>query len=555
MATKPEERRQSAPTAQSDAVNQTLQAFGMLPEQIMKVKASARVAEEKNKKAKEKEQERKRAAYRAAHPFAMIPDSQIDQNIAIAENTPVFQLYQTSPVWNYPDEVRRYLGYYTDEEREQAARLNDARSTTVFGGLMPNFGRQVAYMNPEGEMNAFKSTALYTPDMVMMGTGFGLPSATRTALAGARQGWQTAGNAAQRAFNAGTQAVRAATPVVTNPRWATTTGSFVIPIAASAAENVANPRYNIWDHWENYALAGILGYQAGKYLLYKPGRWVYNKVRVPREPSGRPEMPEVVRRGEPPVPVIEPYPILEDFKNPPPGMPRPKEFDRVAPAYYPKPDPESPTYAKDLERYNKYIDELRAYNRALADYNTRQDVVAWREYDNDPYNIPAHEAAVNDYNLNAQSRFQERINRHLAEVENYRGAKERYETAVREYEAKPEYAAYKEALEKRRQLGSKVKDRAKKTGKWTLRHALGLSLVPLGAYSVYNMLHENNEPASVGTVGTEGTQFDSVPNNSNNTLDIRGAKINPEALEIIIQAMNGEDSLKTNPKEEFGIPE
>lgn len=51
------------------------------------------------------------------------------------------QLSQGTDWSKYSPEARRAMGYYTQEEREYAARLNDIRSSTVFGNVMPNFGR------------------------------------------------------------------------------------------------------------------------------------------------------------------------------------------------------------------------------------------------------------------------------------------------------------------------------------------------------------------------------------------------------------------------------
>lgn len=89
----------------------------------------------------------------------------------------------------YSPEARHAMGYYTPEEREYAARLNDIRSSTVFGNVMPNFGRWAAYNNPAAEMDAFRWTAMYVPNAVVSGMGFGLPSATTAIANGFRTGW------------------------------------------------------------------------------------------------------------------------------------------------------------------------------------------------------------------------------------------------------------------------------------------------------------------------------------------------------------------------------
>lgn len=170
-------------------------------------------------------------------PIELLPDAIIDREIEKEKdmaNQP--QIYSTNPVWtNYTPEARRQLGYFTNEEREQAARLNDVRSNTIFGSVMPNFGRQFAYYNPGAEMDAFRQTALYMPNAVLAGSSFGLPSATQATITGAKAGWQTAGNLAQRTYQAGAQAVKSAVPVVKNKRWIATTIPFIVPAVAQAS--------------------------------------------------------------------------------------------------------------------------------------------------------------------------------------------------------------------------------------------------------------------------------------------------------------------------------
>ena len=172
-------------------------------------------------------------------PIELLPDAIIDREIEKEKdmaNQP--QIYSTNPVWfNYTPEARRDLGYFTNEERDQAARLNDVRSNTILGSVMPNFGRQFAYYNPGAEMDAFRQTALYIPNAILAGSSFGLPSATQATITGAKAGWQTAGNLAKRTFSAGTQAVKSAAPVVTNPRWAATTAAFTVPAVAQASSS------------------------------------------------------------------------------------------------------------------------------------------------------------------------------------------------------------------------------------------------------------------------------------------------------------------------------
>lgn len=243
--------------AQPDAVNETLRADGT----YQRLEFQRREMEDRQRR--EQEQQRaqnfRRANYRARKraereqaqqngqvnpfefPVELMSDAAVDAAIEQERRDAEFRANQpqigpANPVWSYPAETRRALGYYTNEEREQAARLNDMRSSTFFGNVMPNFGRQAAYNNPGAEMDAFRQTALYMPNAVVAGSSFGLPSATQATLAGAKAGWQTAGNLAQRTFSAGTQAAKSAAPVVTNPRWAATTAAFTVPAVAQASD-------------------------------------------------------------------------------------------------------------------------------------------------------------------------------------------------------------------------------------------------------------------------------------------------------------------------------
>lgn len=241
---------------QPDAINETLRADGTYQRQELQRK----VMEDRQRREQEQQrtQSSRRSNYRARKkaereraqqngqvnpsefPVELMSDAAVDAALAQEARDAAFRASQpqigpANPVWSYPAETRRALGYYTQEEREQAARLNDMRSSTFFGNVMPNFGRQAAYNNPGAEMNAFRQTALYMPNAVVAGSSFGLPSATQATLAGAKAGWQTAGNLAQRTWQAGTQAARSATPVVTNPRWAATTATFMVPATAQAS--------------------------------------------------------------------------------------------------------------------------------------------------------------------------------------------------------------------------------------------------------------------------------------------------------------------------------
>lgn len=244
--------------AQPDAINETLRADGTYQ------RLEFQKREQEDRQRREQDQQRvqsfRRSNYRARKkaereqaqrkgqtinplelPVELMSDSAIDAAIEQERRDAESRARQpqigpSNPIQGYPAKTRRALGYYTNEEREQAARLNDMRSNTFFSNVMPNFGRQAAYNNPGAEMDAFRQTALYVPNAVVAGSSFSLPSATQATIAGAKAGWQTAGNIAQRTFSAGTQAAKSAAPVVTNPRWAATTASFTAPAVAQAAD-------------------------------------------------------------------------------------------------------------------------------------------------------------------------------------------------------------------------------------------------------------------------------------------------------------------------------
>lgn len=248
-------RRMSIPQValESDAIDESLgvgTALQKIEATIIRERARQERVQQQQRAQNVKRTEyrtRKRAEQAGKSDISQVPaeimsDQAIDAAIAQEERNAALradqsQIGTTSPVWNYPAETRRALGYYTNNEREQAAQLNDIRSNTFLGSVMPNFGRQAAYNNPGAEMDAFRQTALYVPNAVMGGLSFNLPSATQAAVTGARTGWQTVGNVAQRAVKAGTKAVKSAAPVMTNPRWATTTTAFTVPLAASAAND------------------------------------------------------------------------------------------------------------------------------------------------------------------------------------------------------------------------------------------------------------------------------------------------------------------------------
>ena len=265
--------------AQPDAIDQTLRASGV------QQRSETRKRIEKDKQNQEKKQQRSKTVQRASYRNRkraereqarqngqvvlgvdpeLMSDAAVDAAIAeeqrnLQANAGRPQFVTTDPVWSLPDETRRTLGYYTNEERELAARLNDFRSNTFLGSVMPNFGRQAAYNNPGAEMDAFRQTGLYMPNASIAGLSYGVPSATQTALQGIRTGWQTAGNLAQRVGSAATQGVKAVVPVVTKPSWLATTSAFTVPqLAYASSDQGSTADYLLWA--AAMAGAGALGY-------------------------------------------------------------------------------------------------------------------------------------------------------------------------------------------------------------------------------------------------------------------------------------------------------
>ena len=265
--------------AQPDAIDQTLRASGV------QQRSETRKRIEKDKQNQEKKQQRSKTIQRASYRNRkraereqarqngqivlgvdpeLMSDAAVDAAIAeeqrnLQANAGRPQFVTTDPVWSFPDETRRALGYYTNEEREQAARLNDFRSNTFLGSVMPNFGRQAAYNNPGAEMDAFRQTGLYIPNAALSGLSYGVPSATQTALQGIRTGWQMAGNLAQRVGSAATQGVKAAIPVVTKPSWLATTAAFTVPQLAYASSDEGSAG-SLLSWGAAMAGAGALGY-------------------------------------------------------------------------------------------------------------------------------------------------------------------------------------------------------------------------------------------------------------------------------------------------------
>lgn len=210
------------------------------------------------------------------------------------------KLYPAGNPWTFKDNIRRALGYYTLAERDLAARLNLARSASLFGGVMPNFGSQWAWLHPQAEYDAFRQTSLYLPNALTMGATFG---SSPSLLNAAKQGWNAA-NVAGNTANIGRQVLNlaartgnaartaAATAVqganIVKPLTLTTFGT--IPVTMLGQEAANSPQTGFWPSvWdaitEHPFITGAIALPAigwgGRWIsriagFPKVGRWLNN---------------------------------------------------------------------------------------------------------------------------------------------------------------------------------------------------------------------------------------------------------------------------------------
>lgn len=471
--------------AQPDAINETLRVDGTLQRrEVQRMEAQARQQREQAQQRAQafrrtQYRNRKRAQQAQAREAGQVQlmdlsvdlmsDQMVDAAIAREQQEAKRRARQpqigpANPVWSYPAETRRALGYYTQEEREQAARLNDMRSSTVFGNVMPNFGRQAAFNNPGAEMEAFKGTATYFPNAVVSGMSFGLPSATTATASGLRTGWQaaraTGANVGQRAIAATTTAARQAAPVVTNPRWAATTATMVTPMVAAANDGAEQSR-GFWNWVGNHPmesiLIGSLAYKGGR-GLWNGGRGLWNKganrLRIPAEPSeGRPARftETAPTRGEGAwsynpadyPPAMRREPVLDDYRIvvEQPSQPRPAAFAEVEP---PKPTgrrPKKKGRAAEWDAQNQAHQEWEArraqYDVDNADLNRQWDEYEQAQYGPTRYDDTRFQADHDEWQRTAQSDYDAAMQRHQTDVANYNAEQARldqeYNTAVSDY--------------------------------------------------------------------------------------------------------------------------
>ena len=214
-------------------------------------------------------QQLKRAAYRQQlsreNPMMMwtpgaLTDDYVDRQILLREGTSTPQLVQRSEVWDLPSEARRARGYYTNAEREMAASMNDIRSNTVFGNIMPNFGRMAAYYNPEAEQQAFTITSYYLPSALQAADIF-VPSQIAPAVAtGIREGIAAGTNLVDKALKASVMTGKSVLPLAKNPKVILSTISTNTPFIAAAMDNSENSNILNYLLMAGAGVGGALGF-------------------------------------------------------------------------------------------------------------------------------------------------------------------------------------------------------------------------------------------------------------------------------------------------------
>lgn len=360
-------RRRMTPITQyapADAVNEALRVSGAAPEQLAQrqaiVEGKRQVAEEQLRQQKARRDQyraRRQAQDKANGVILSLPmtDAQVDLAMTLeaqASNQP--QLTQ-----GYTDsekQARRRAGVlHTSEDMEQAKKLAEAHNASFFGSMVaPPISSKMAEENPEYVRQVVKNDATVLPNAFISGLSFGAPSATAAIASGARQGWQTAGNVATKAWNAASQGVKSVAPVAINPRWVTTTAAATAPAIAEAA----NGDRSVAGVSAELALLSGLGIGA-----YKLGKRGYTGIKSKMFPD----------KGTPPAVVVKPTTMVEKA---------PKKVEYPSTRVYTKPtqlpagatDAEKQAYNEASTNYEKtkkfqdYTSQLRAYKQT-RDYN------------------------------------------------------------------------------------------------------------------------------------------------------------------------------------------
>lgn len=446
-------------TWEPDAINETLRASGALQrqeatrrdvefrQQQQEREQQARTARRNNYRARkktEREQAQQQGQQMFSLPVEWMSDEQVDAAIAQEQRDAQLrarqpQLRQGTDWSRYTPEARHAMGHYTQEEREQAARMNDTRSSTFFGNVMPNFGRQAAYNNPGAEMDAFRGTATYLPNAMVAGMGLNLPSATTAAASGLRTGWQTAkaagANLGQRATIAVTTAAKQAAPVVTNPRWAATTAAVVTPMAAAASDG-SEQSGGFWnwvaDHPMESMFIGALAYKGGKGLWNKG----VGKFRIPAEPAeGRPARftEAAPERGEGTwsynpaeyPPYMRREPMLDDYRITveQPSQPRPAAFAETEPprptGLRPKKKGKAAQWDAQNQAHQDWETRRAQYDADNAELNRQWDEYEQAQYGPTRYDDAQFQADHDEWSRTAQSDYDAAMQRHQTDVASY----------------------------------------------------------------------------------------------------------------------------------------
>lgn len=596
-------------TSEPDAVAETMSTNGLSSEsvaqqgeiaqrqqQIKRNQAQAQVARRTAyRKAKEEDQRRRAEAGQKIYelPISWMSDDAVDAMMEQERKEAEYMAHQpqirsSDLAWSLAPETRRALGYYTQSEREQAARMNDVRSNTFFGSVMPNFGRQMAYYNPGAEWDAFKGTATYLPYAFMSGLGFGVPSATTAAAQGLRTGWQTAANAGANLgyrtsaalANAATQAGR----IVTNPRWIAPTMAFTVPMAASAADGIADEG-GVWNWIANnpedvlfwtYVL-GRTGWKGMKAFTREPTKFTYidaegKEVKARRPKGERVSAPEykpveilpenAVPEGliYPADPNIPTRPSLEAYGvKPPPSMRRPQPFsERILS----DPGP-MPTAGKKLkQKQETWKRDKAAYDaqqQRISEYNQRNQeaVNTWNEYES-PEQVAARQRyakAVDDYNSHASE---------------YKAARQRYEAQVADYQSKYNqalkvYNETKKAEFPRTELYTKWKKRddlfdkyynsdkykkylyrkdiPKNIGNWFKNN--WFDVLGLGIYGGIKLFEHIRDDKQTNNTSNQPTQEETVIDDDNIIRYLPAVRYNPDSVKKVLEIVQ-EQQNQTN---------
>ena len=418
-------------------------------------------------------------------PTASQTDEQViaNYNAEMARTASQPQITSANPAWQFPTEIRQSLGLWTTKERELAAKLNAARSNTMFGNVMPNFGAEYAYNNPGAEFAAVKGTAATLGGAFEGGLSFGVPSALGAVGSGIKTGFNTAGNIGARTLNAGRMAVLNARPIITNPRWIAAQTLMGVPMAAAAADNGASA-----GEIAGYTALGLGGTSLLGGLLYKAGKGIGKYFKYPEVPAGMPA-PFTTSRPVRTAPDVNPSTLS------PIEMALEPTFDIVA-----RPRPKKPSGKRsvnDPEKQARYDAQIAERDRWDADYaQFQQDHANWTRTAQADYDAAVAERARQQAAYDAAVTADEKA---LRDWETARDARNK---EITDFKQGSEYGDYLKAVEK-----------VKRRRRWPLRNAWWLAGLPATIGGGITLLSNNNDSTAVET--------DIVPTvASDNTLEI-----------------------------------